>query len=215
MRSVFDDIILNLNNEFNLKGNHPLMLISKADVRDVENKIASCLQTHSNNVKYIKKSGLYKNIDGLVTHIDNNIYLMIQTADCMPIFMIDNIKGMIGLVHSGWKGTSNSIILSAISIFSNYDSRIDDIEIYIGPSIKSCCYEIKYDVAKYFNPKFIIKNNQKSFLDLEKKVRYDLYEVGIKSSNIFISDICTYENKNFCSYRRDNDKSGRMYSIIG
>ena len=215
MRSVFDDIILNLNNEFNLKGNHPLMLISKADVRDVENKIASCLQTHSNNVKYIKKSGLYNNIDGLVTHIDNNIYLMIQTADCMPIFMIDNIKGMIGLVHSGWKGTSNSIILSAISIFSNYDSRIDDIEIYIGPSIKSCCYEIKYDVAKYFNPKFIIKNNQKSFLDLEKKVRYDLSEVGVKSSNIFISDICTYENKNFCSYRRDNDKSGRMYSIIG
>ena len=215
MRSVFDDIILNLNNEFNLKGNHPLMLISKADVRDVENKIASCLQTHSNNVKYIKKSGLYKNIDGLVTHIDNNIYLMIQTADCMPIFMIDNIKGMIGLVHSGWKGTSNSIILSATSIFSNYGSRIDDIEIYIGPSIKSCCYEIKYDVAKYFNPKFIIKNNQKSFLDLEKKVRYDLCEVGVKSSNIFISDICTYENKNFCSYRRDNDKSGRMYSIIG
>ena len=215
MRSVFDDIILNLNNEFNLKGKYPLMLISKTDIRDVENKIASCLQTHSNNVKYIKKSGLYNNIDGLVTHIDNNIYLMIQTADCMPIFMIDNIKGMIGLVHSGWKGTSNSIILSAISIFSNYGSRIDDIEIYIGPSIKSCCYEIKYDVAKYFNPKFIIKNNQKSFLDLEKKVRYDLSEVGVKSSNIFISDICTYENKNFCSYRRDNDKSGRMYSIIG
>ena len=215
MSSIFDDIILNLNNEFNLKRKHPLMLISKTDARDVENKIASCLQIHSNNVKYIKKSGLYNNIDGLVTHIDNNIYLMIQTADCMPIFMIDNIKGMIGLVHSGWKGTSNSIILSAISIFSNYGSRIDDIEIYIGPSIKSCCYEIKYDVAKYFNPKFIIKNNQKSFLDLEKKVRYDLSEVGIKSSNIFISDICTYENKNFCSYRRDNDKSGRMYSIIG
>jgi len=215
MSSIFDDIILNLNNEFNLKRKHPFMLISKTDARDVENKIASCLQTHSNNVKYIKKSGLYNNIDGLVTHIDNNIYLMIQTADCMPIFIIDNIKGMIGLVHSGWKGTSNSIILSAISIFSNYDSRIDDIEIYIGPSIKSCCYEIKYDVAKYFNPKFIIKNNQKSFLDLEKKVRYDLSEVGIKSSNIFISDICTYENKNFCSYRRDNDKSGRMYSIIG
>ena len=62
----------------------------------------------------------------------------------------------IGLVHSGWKGTSESIILSAISIFSNYGSTEKDIKIYLGPSIKSCCYEIKNDVAKYFDQKFIM-----------------------------------------------------------
>ena len=103
----------------------------------------------------------------------------------------------------------------SISIFYNYGSNIDDIKIYLGPSIKSCCYEIKNDVAKYFDQKFIIKNNQKLFLDLESKINDDLSKMGIKSSNIFMSNICTYENKNFCSYRRDYDKAGRMYSIIG
>ena len=167
------------------------------------------------DIKYIDKSGIYKNTDGLVTHINNNIYLMIQTADCIPIFMVDNIKGIIGLIHSGWKGTSRSIISSAISIFSDCGSNIEDIKIYLGPSIKSCCYEIKDDVAKYFEQKFLIINNQKLFLDLELKVKEDLFKKGIKNNNIFVSDICTYENKNFCSYRRDYNKAGRMYSIIG
>ena len=212
---MFDDIILDLNDEFNLGVNNPLMLISKSDVQHKKKNIASCVQIHSNHVKYINKSGLYQNTDGLVTHIDNNIYLVIQTADCVPIFMLDNVKGIIGLVHSGWKGTSKSIILSAISIFSNYGSTEKDIKIYLGPSIKSCCYEIKNDVAKYFNQKFIIKNDQKLFLDLESKINEDLSKMGIKPSNIFMSNICTYENKNFCSYRRDNNKAGRMYSIIG
>jgi YfiH family protein len=212
---MFDDIILDLNDEFNLGENNPLMLISKSDVQHKKNNIASCVQIHSNHVKYINKAGLYQNTDGLVTHIDNNIYLVIQTADCVPIFMLDNVKGIIGLVHSGWRGTSESIILSAISIFSDYGSSQKDIKIYLGPSIKSCCYEIKNDVAKYFDQKFIIKNNQKLFLDLESKINKDLSEMGIKSSNVFISNICTYENKNFCSYRRDYNKAGRMYSIIG
>ena len=212
---MFSNIILDLKDEFNLSNDKPLMLISKAGIKNKEKNIASCTQIHSNHVKYIDKSGIYKNTDGLVTHINNNIYLMIQTADCIPIFMVDNIKGIIGLIHSGWKGTSRSIISSAISIFSDCGSNIEDIKIYLGPSIKSCCYEIKDDVAKYFEQKFLIINNQKLFLDLELKVKDDLFKKGIKNNNIFVSDICTYENKNFCSYRRDYNKAGRMYSIIG
>ena len=82
-----------------------------------------------------------------------------------------------GLVHSGWKGTSKSIVSSAISIFFDYGSSKDDIKIYLGPSIKSCCYEIKDDVAKYFDQKFIIKNNQKLFLDLESKINDFVIEI--------------------------------------
>jgi len=210
---MFTDIILNLGDEFNLNANNPAMLISRSDIRD--KNIASCIQTHSNHVQYINTAGIYENTDGLVTHIDNNIYLVIQTADCVPIFMLDDINGIIGLIHSGWKGTCKSIIVSALSIFSDYGSSMNNIKIFLGPSIKSCCYEIKDDVAKYFNQKFIIKDKDKLFLDLDMKIKDDLYISGVKKNNIFVSNICTYENNKFCSYRRDNNKSGRMYSIIG
>ena len=131
------------------------MLISKSDVQHKKKNVASCIQIHSNHVKYINKPGLYQNTDGLVTHIDNNIYLVIQTADCVPIFMLDDVKGIIGLVHSGWKGTSESIILSAMSIFSDYGSNEKDIKIYLGPSIKSCCYEMFVNLLKMLNTIFL------------------------------------------------------------
>ena len=208
-----NNIIFNLKDTFNLGANNLTMVVSKVKF-EVENT-ASCIQTHSNHVQYIDKPGIYKDTDGLITNIKNNIYLTIQTADCVPIFIIDNRKEMIGLVHSGWKGTSQGIILSAISIFSDYGSNLNDVQVYLGPFIKSCCYEIKNDVALFFDDKFIICDNNKLFLCLDLKIKSDLLNVGVQNSNIFISDICTYENKKFCSYRRDKDKAGRMYSIIG
>lgn len=213
MTNTFDDIILNLNNKFKLESNKPHMLISKKKYE--KNNIASCLQIHSNHVQYVDKSGVYKNTDGLVTHIDNNISLVIQTADCVPIFMLDSNQGIIGLIHSGWKGTSTSIILSATSVFSKYGSNMSDIKVYLGPWIQSCCYEIKNDVSKHFDKKFIFNKNGRLFLDLGLKIQSDLISVGVENGNIFKSDICTYENQQFCSYRRDNHKAGRMYSIIG
>ena len=210
---MIDNVIFNLKDIFNLRDSNLLMVVSNEKLE--VNNIASCIQTHSNNVQYIDRPGIYKNTDGLITNIKHNIYLTIQTADCVPIFILDDIKGIIGLVHSGWKGTSKSIILSAISIFSDYGSNLNDVQVYLGPCIKSCCYEIKNDVAQFFNNEFIIRNNNKLFLCLESKIRSDLLNVGIKKSNILLSGICTYENKDFCSYRRDKDKAGRMYSIIG
>ena len=208
-----NNIIFNLKDAFNVDDNNPSMIVSKVKL-EVDN-IASCIQTHSNQVQYIDEPGIYKDTDGLITDIKNKIPLVIQTADCVPIFIIDNNRGIIGLVHSGWKGTSKSIILSAISIFSNFGSKLNEIDVYLGPCIKPCCYEIKNDVAQFFDEEFIINNNNKLFLCLEAKIKNDLLNVGIPNSNIFISEICTYENKSFCSYRRDKDKAGRMYSIIG
>ena len=209
---MINEPLLNLNDVFNLEDDFPLMLISKTKIES--QNIASCIQTHSSNVQYIDKPGVYKDTDGIVTHLNNKIPLVIQTADCVPIFILDNNKGFIGLVHSGWKGTSKSIILSALSIFFDRGSDANDIKVYLGPCIKSCCYEIKNDVAKFFDEKFLNKNKNQIFLDLESKIKSDLLSIGVKNSNIFNSNICTYENKNFCSYRRDNKKAGRMYSII-
>ena len=175
--------------------------------------LASCMQTHSDIVTFINKPGIYKNTDGLVTYFDTGIILKIQTADCVPIFMIDETKKIIGLVHSGWKGTQKHIILSALKIFLKHGSNMSDLKVFIGPSIKDCCYEIKEDVAQFFDNSFIISKDNKLFLDLISKIKYDLLNSGVKS--IYESDICTYHNEEFCSYRREKGSASRMYSVIG
>ncbi len=180
-----------------------------------KNKIAACNQIHSDKVLYIDKPKLYDNVDGLITHFNTNIILKIQTADCIPIFIIDHISGLIGLVHSGWKGTYKSIISNAISLFIKKKSKPENIKIYLGASIQSCCYEVKSDVSKFFNEAYIINHKNKIYLDLNKKVYNDLLNLGINKNNIFLSQLCTFENIDFCSYRRDKKNAGRMYSLLG
>ena len=204
--------LFNLNDFFGLEIQNPSMFVTTNKLESEET--ASCVQTHSNNVKYIDKPGIYRNVDGLVTNLENKIKLVIQTADCVPIFITDLKKKNVGLVHSGWKGTANSIIISAISIFINEGSDIKDISVYLGPCIKKCCYEIKDDVSKFFDNKFIIKKNKMQFLDLESKIFDDVLKIGLTEKKLFKSNICTFENKNFCSFRRDNKNSGRMYSYL-
>jgi len=204
--------LFNLNDFFGLEIQNPSMFVTTNKLESEET--ASCVQTHSNNVKYVDKPGIYKNVDGLVTNLENKIKLVIQTADCVPIFITDLKKKNVGLVHSGWKGTANSIIISAISVFINAGSDIKDISVYLGPCIKKCCYEIKDDVSKFFDNKFIIKKNKMQFLDLESKIFDDVLKIGLSEKKLFKSNICTFENKNFCSFRRDNKNSGRMYSYL-
>ena len=98
--------------------------------------IASCRQTHSTNVRYINSPGVYENTDGLLASYSSNLFLQINTADCVPIFLHDEVEGIIGIIHSGWKGTCNEIILNAIDTCLDNGSKPSNIKILLGPSIK-------------------------------------------------------------------------------
>ena len=179
------------------------------------NYIASCIQNHTTNVEYITKPKKYYNTDGLITHLSSKIILMIQTADCIPVFLYDPKQKIIGLVHSGWKGTYNSIIKNAINIFINKKSDPNNIQVYLGPSIKSQKYEIKEDVANLFSKLYINRSDNKIFLSIQNKVIDDLLSMNVKKNNIKKSNICTFTNLEYCSYRRDGENAGRMYSLFG
>ena len=69
--------------------------------------------------------------------------------------------------------------------------------------------------------KFIKKNNTNYFLfftgviilTLISCTKFDLERIGISSSNIIVSDWCTFENKRCHSFRRDGENAGRMSFI--
>ena len=223
-------LALNIKNDFNIKCKtvnafitkrnkafQPKIILEKSLVEYnlYSKNIASCDQVHSNKVRFIKKPGIYKKTDGLVCSMDNNVVLLIQTADCVPIFIIDESIGLIGLVHSGWKGTYQNIVISALSIFFDVGSKQNNIKVYLGPSIKQCCYEIKEDVSKYFDKKYIISKGNGLYLNLVGKIQDDIILKGINSNNVYTSKICTFENEEYYSHRKNNDNNKRIYSVIG
>ena len=55
----------------------------------------------------------------------------------------------------------------------------------------------------------------KYLFDNSLQILLQLLDCGIIRDNIQISDICTITNKNYHSYRRDKERSGRMAGFIG
>ena len=162
--------------------------------------IASMNQTHSNVVTFVKSPRVYDS-DGIYTE-KPKLGLVVQTADCMPILLID--KKRIGAIHSGWRGLKNNIVEKAIKKFD-----VNQLSISIGPHAQSCCYEIKEDVKKYFNDYTEVRDDM-FFLNMSQVLKDLSEEQGFQ---LEISSICTICNSSYNSYR-ENKTSKRQFGVI-
>ena len=76
-------------------------------------------QVHSTVVEFVRLPGIYPAADGLVT-TNSNILLTLKVADCVPVFLYEPLKRIIGLVHSGWRGTVENIVSNAIKLMQKH-----------------------------------------------------------------------------------------------
>lgn len=187
--------------------------------------IKGCNQTHSNNVKVVDINNIneeFDDCDGLITNL-KNVAIITKTADCQSILLFDPINNVIGNIHSGWKGTLNTIVLNAIDIMvKEFNSNKSNILAFICPSIQKCCFEVEKDIMNLFENKFKTINgyisdeiNGKYYIDTVKLNKTLLIKYGLDEKNIFVSDLCTKCMSNeFHFYRMDKDKSGRNIALI-
>ena len=172
-------------------------------------------QIHSNNVLFINKPGTYNQTDGLITN-NPKILLILKIADCVPVYIYDNENKIVGLIHSGWRGTASGIVVNAINLMLKMGSNISKIKVYLGPSINLCCYKVKENVACKFDREAKVKiNNDVWKVSLHKQIYIDVIALGLYRCNFSISNICTFESRDCHSFRRDGGDSGRMYAFLG
>ncbi|MCJ7507987.1 MAG: peptidoglycan editing factor PgeF [candidate division Zixibacteria bacterium] len=179
-------------------------------------------QVHQNNVVSIKKSEKFSfrkklQADALLTN-QKGLFLTIQVADCVPIYILDTRKKVVGLVHAGWRGTLMQIAKDVVNEAKrNFNCSPEDLKIIFGPAIGKCCYEVKPEVAILFPSQFVSnKSGLKPKLDLIGFNRAQLMESGVKKKNIFPAGGCTFCGPKFlCSYRRAKNKKERMLAFIG
>ena len=192
-------------------------------------------QEHSNNVTIVDykdkgrgvtdKKMAIKNNDGLITKEDD-IYLGVFTADCIPVSFYDPIRKIVGIAHAGWRGTVSNIVEQVIETFLKLGSQPENIIAYLGPAISSCCYEVSRakddrvrQFQKVFGDKVVINRDNKIYLDLVTAITTQLKQAGVSVGNIEKSEICTScsSGYNLPSYHRDKEKGevGLMLSIIG
>lgn len=171
-------------------------------------------QVHSTVVEFARFPGMYPAADGLVT-TNSNILLTLKVADCVPVYLYEPRKNMIGLVHSGWRGTVGKIVPNAIQLMQKNGAETGEIRCFLGPAIGICCYEVGVEVAHKFDDEAKMKlEDRKWKVGLHDQISLQLASSGILEENIQTSDMCTYESRDCHSYRRDGDNVGRMFAFM-
>ena len=158
----------------------------------------------------------------------SNLLLGIQTADCMPIVLVDERTRAFAAIHAGWRGTYAEIVARTVARLQlAYDSRPDDLHAALGPAICAANFEVGPEVLAQFRRKFryagaLISNEQsngKGHLDLNHCNFQQLIDAGLRAENIYDSALCTVaRNDLFFSYRQERGHEryvGRLMCVVG
>lgn len=171
-------------------------------------------QVHGANIIVVDENSpkLIDNCDSIITR-SKNLPLMVMVADCIPILMFDDKKGIIAAIHAGRNSTFLEISKKTAEVFiEKFSSNPKDISVVLGASIQKCCYEVSDELSKIVENSFGKEFVENNHIDLQGINKKQLNDLGIK--NIEISDICTKcGNKPYFSYRKDK-KTGRFAGII-
>lgn len=196
---------------------------------DTDQMVTSA-QTHTTNIRTVTAEDLgkgvvrerdYRDIDGLVTD-ERNIAIITGHADCNAIFFFDPLKQVIGLAHSGWRGTLAGIGAAMVSkMKTEYGCQPSDIIAGIGPSLCQDCFEVDEDVALAFFDadeayrQFADRRGCKFHIDLKGIIRHDLLAAGLAEGNLSDMELCTKCNKEmFFSHRGHQGRRGLMVAAM-
>jgi len=92
--------------------------------------------------------------DGLITRMPG-ILLGIQTADCLPVILVDTKQRAVGVFHAGWRGTVKRIVEKGVGEMRRcFGTLPKNIKAAIGPGIHACCYDVGPEVRQQFESQF-------------------------------------------------------------
>lgn len=160
-----------------------------------EGPLVTAEQVHANGIGIVdaplQRDHCFAGCDGLITN-QPDVCLGIYVADCCAVYLVDQARAVIGLVHSGRKGTELRIVSKAIrSMTENFGSRASDLVVQLSPCIRPPHYEV----------------------DFAAQIVASCRDSGVVK--VYDSGICTAcDLKRYYSYRAEKGKTGRMMAML-
>lgn len=161
--------------------------------------------------------------DALLTD-RQGLLLVIQTADCLPLLILDPEKKAMAAVHCGWRSMAQELIRKVIRCLEGqFRCEPDSLLVALGPCIERDCYEVGEDVRTTFRKRGLADDvfiphphhGGKYYLDLRMAAKNQLLDGGIENGHISLVNRCTFCEEFLFSYRQSHLKTGRMLSFIG
>jgi len=155
--------------------------------------------------------------DALLTDRDD-VLISVAVADCLPIFLVNSNRKVIGMIHAGWRGTLLGIARRTLEKAKHrFGCEPEDFTVLLGPCIQSCCYGVSDDVAILFDAECVSRShNGGRTLDLARANLKQFAGCGVEEDKIFVVSDCTHcEEQLYHSYRREKEDAGRMIGFLG
>lgn len=167
--------------------------------------------------------------DGLMTSA-TGVLLGIQTADCVPVFVVDTRLRAVANFHAGWRGTAARVVeVGVAKMMAEFGSRPEELVAAIGPSIGACCYSVGDEVFEAFTSGFAYGEalfsrgadaGSAAHLNLWEANRRQLLDCGILAGRISVVGECTGcaglpGQSRYFSHRCEKGFTGRMMSVVG
>lgn len=152
--------------------------------------------------------------------------IAVQSADCVPLLLVDRRSGGVSAAHAGWRGLAAGVPARAVAALrEEFGASPADVLVAVGPSISGPRYEVGADVrdrfershpstavARWFAPG---DREHHWYFDGWQAARDALESAGVPADQIFSADLCTATHRDLlCSYRRDGAGIGRMAAAI-
>lgn len=172
-------------------------------------------QVHGDRIAVISESRdirFWQGQDGFVTD-QSNVPLGIFTADCLSIFLASEDRQVVGALHAGWRGVQNRITVKALRLIrQKWGIPAKRVHVWAGPAIGSCCFEVGWEVARFF-PATRRRKGQKWHVDLRQEIKNQVRQMGAKWQRQHDIPVCTRHEKRYHSFRRDGTDE-RQVSVI-
>jgi purine-nucleoside/S-methyl-5'-thioadenosine phosphorylase / adenosine deaminase len=152
--------------------------------------------------------------------VAQGLVLGIQTADCLPVLLVDPVGQQVAAAHAGWRGTALGVAREALRALVLRGSRPADVVAALGPGIGVCCYEVGEELREAFGAEgatfFRPGPRGKPHLDVRAANVSQLEAAGLRPESIHHVAECTFcRADRYHSYRRDGPGAGRMISFVG
>lgn len=152
---------------------------------------------------------------------DPSLAIAVQSADCVPLLIVDPVSKAVAAAHAGWRGMAARVPETAVkAMAARFGTRPADVIVAAGPSIGACCYEVGRDVLDAFvaagfasgevnrwfldAPAAMLRNPTMSrlsaraeresahwFFDGWRSVRDQLEMAGVAAGRILSAELCT------------------------
>ena len=159
--------------------------------------------------------------DALLTN-QQNVLLVVASADCVPVVLADPVTGWIASVHARWRGTALRVLDAALDALEGRGVDPRTLSAAFGPSISRARYEVGEEVVDALRkaygdpPDGAVSPGRDghAYVDVAAFNELALARRGVLPARVLRPPACTFSAPDLPSWRRDGPRAGRILTGV-